>query len=356
MHYVKHFTINGVDTKQVACIELKGKPNAATEGSVGLLAIDISSPMHDVYKCIGVEGNIYHWELLSSGTCIMSSTITGAGEELAEFPYDKLRTVANYVVKVGDVIIDKEGFLYQVESVGYDYCIARYNGTQIVSGMPKVGQVDNGKLLSVVDGCHTFVDVENSSVAGYVDPKFDKGNRDIETNAGNIAKNTEDISKNTEDIAKNTEDIEDIVDGSKSVGVANQMKYTLIAKGSWGAVSGPNVVLSEKYIISKTNFIKPNTRYLIKADGSWMDGFSNSTGSEIRFHHIATNYVDGDDDSGLSFIIHDGKILYKTGTSSVNGLYFVGLKGTISDGKASVGSLYNYAVLTHIYEGETLPT
>lgn len=180
MHYVKHFTINGVDTKQVACIELKGKPNAATEGSVGLLAIDISSPMHDVYKCIGVEGNIYHWELLSSGTCIMSSIITGAGEELAEFPYDKLRTVANYVVKVGDVIIDKEGFLYQVDSVGYDYCIARYNGTQIVSGMPKVGQPDNGKILSVVDGCHAFVPVEDSSVAGYVDPMFDKVNRDIE--------------------------------------------------------------------------------------------------------------------------------------------------------------------------------
>lgn len=188
MHYVKHFNINGVDTKQVACIELNGKPNAATEGSVGLLAIDISSPMHDVYKCIGVEGSIYHWELLSSGTCIMSSIITGAGEELAEFPYDKLRTVANYVVKNGDVIIDKEGFLYQVESVGYDYCIARYNGTQIVSGMPKVGEVDNGKILSVVDGCHAFVDVEDSSVAGYVDPKFDKVNRDIAQNASDISK------------------------------------------------------------------------------------------------------------------------------------------------------------------------
>jgi len=39
MHYVKHFSINGIDTKQVACIELHGKPNAATEGAVGALAM-----------------------------------------------------------------------------------------------------------------------------------------------------------------------------------------------------------------------------------------------------------------------------------------------------------------------------
>ena len=171
MHYVQHFKINGVDTKQVACIELQGKPNAATEGCVGLLAIDVTSPLHEVYKCITKNGNIHTWELLSSGTCIMSSTITGAGEEIAEFPYDKLKTVANYVVKVGDVIIDKEGFLYQVESINYTSCMARYNGTQIVSGMPKVGQVDNGKILSVVDGCHAFVNVEGSSVDTFVNQK-----------------------------------------------------------------------------------------------------------------------------------------------------------------------------------------
>ena len=343
MHYVKHFTINGVDTKQVACIEVKGKPNAATEGSVGLLAIDTTSPMHDVYKCIGVEGNIYHWELLSSGTCIMSSIITGAGEELAEFPYDKLRTVANYVVKVGDVIIDKEGFLYQVESVGYDYCVARYNGTQIVSGIPKVGQVDNGKLLSVVDGCHTFVPVEDSSVAGYVDPMFDKVNKDV---------------------TKNTENIEGIFDGSKSVGVAetaNTMKYTLKAQGSWDASSGPTTALQTRNIISPTNFIKPNTRYLIKVNGEWVDGLSDTTGSEIRFHYMATKYSEGKDwGTYPTFIICDAKILYKTGSSNANGLYFTGLRLNVDNdgvyGGAKVDTLYSKAVLTHIYEGETLPT
>lgn len=168
MHYVKQFNINGIDTKQVACIELRGKPNAATEGCVGVLGIDMLSPLHEVYKCTAVNGSIYTWELLSSGTCIMSSIITGAGEELAEFPYDKLRTVANYVVKIGDVIIDKEGFLYQVESLNTTYCIARYNGTQIVSGVPKVGEVDNGKIFSVVDGCPAFANAEDTSVAKFV--------------------------------------------------------------------------------------------------------------------------------------------------------------------------------------------
>lgn len=68
MHYVKHFNINGVDTKQVACIELRGKPNAATEGAIGVLAIDITSPTHDIYKCVAANGSIYTWEIFSSGS------------------------------------------------------------------------------------------------------------------------------------------------------------------------------------------------------------------------------------------------------------------------------------------------
>ena len=62
MHYVKQFKINGVDTKQVACIELQGVPNATTEGSLGVLGIDVTSPTHDVYKCVAVNGSIYTWE------------------------------------------------------------------------------------------------------------------------------------------------------------------------------------------------------------------------------------------------------------------------------------------------------
>lgn len=67
MHYVQYFKINGVDTKQIPCMVLRGAPNAATEGRVGALAMDVSSPTHDLYKCVAVNGCIYTWELLSSG-------------------------------------------------------------------------------------------------------------------------------------------------------------------------------------------------------------------------------------------------------------------------------------------------
>ena len=51
MHYVKQFKINDVETKQVACIELHGAPNAATEGAVGVLGIDMDSPSNQMYIC-----------------------------------------------------------------------------------------------------------------------------------------------------------------------------------------------------------------------------------------------------------------------------------------------------------------
>lgn len=133
MHYVKKFNINGVDTKQVACIELHGKPSAATEGAVGVLGVDMDSPLHDVYKCVAVNGSIYTWELLSSGLSIMSATIVGGGVESVQFPYDKLLTPAMYVVKIGDLILDSEGYLYQIEALNSTYCVAKYCGTQIAA-------------------------------------------------------------------------------------------------------------------------------------------------------------------------------------------------------------------------------
>jgi hypothetical protein len=131
MHYVKHFDINGVDTKQVACIELHGKPNAATEGSVGVLGVDVDSPTHDVYKCVAVNGSIYTWELLSSGMSIISTTISSGGVESIQFPYADLLMPTLYVVKKGDLVLDTEGYLYQIDSLDSTYCVAKYCGTQI---------------------------------------------------------------------------------------------------------------------------------------------------------------------------------------------------------------------------------
>lgn len=133
MHYVKQFDINGVATKQVACIELHGKPNAATEGYVGVLGIDVDAPLHDVYKCVAVNGSAYSWELLSSGLSIMSATIKGGGIESVQFPYVKLLTPAMYVVKKGDLILDNDGYLYQIDALNTTYCDAKYCGTQIAA-------------------------------------------------------------------------------------------------------------------------------------------------------------------------------------------------------------------------------
>ena len=133
MHYVKHFNINGIATKQVACIELQGKPNTATEGSVGLLGIDMSSPLHEIYKCVAVNGNIYTWELFSSGLSIVSATISGYGDKSIQFPYDTLKTPLTYMVKPGDLIIDSNGYLYQIESLDAIACNATYCGTQVVA-------------------------------------------------------------------------------------------------------------------------------------------------------------------------------------------------------------------------------
>ena len=136
MHYVKHFNINGVDTKQVACIELHGKPNAATEGALGILGIDVDSPTHEVYKCVAVNGSTYTWELLSSGMSIMRALTSGRGVTSASFHYSDLTAPVGYVVKVGDLIIDVEGYLYQVVSLDSYSCIAEYCGTKI---FPKKG-------------------------------------------------------------------------------------------------------------------------------------------------------------------------------------------------------------------------
>lgn len=132
MHYVKHFDINGVATKQVACIELHGKPNGATEGFIGLLGIDMDSPTHDVYKCVEVKGSIYTWELLSSGMSILSAVVSGKGEGNVTFPYADLQMPDMYLVKIGDLIFDAQGYLYRVASIGATSCDAAYTGTQIV--------------------------------------------------------------------------------------------------------------------------------------------------------------------------------------------------------------------------------
>ena len=131
MHYVKQFKINGVDTKQVACIELQGKPNAATEGAVGLLGIDMTSPTHDVYKCVAANGSIYTWELLSAGMSIICAKLSQSGSQTVYFNYPSLLTPPNYIVKAGDIILDKGGYLYQVSASYTNHCSATFCGINL---------------------------------------------------------------------------------------------------------------------------------------------------------------------------------------------------------------------------------
>ena len=155
MHYVKHFKINGVDTKQVACIELQGAPNAATEGAIGVLGMDMLSPTHEVYRCVAVNGSVYTWELLSAGMSIINATITGEGGEVKSFPYAKLNLPDKYLIKVGDLILDSEGYLYKVNAISAESCDTVYCGTHI--GGISSGDRDfrlflnNGKLLLVTE-------------------------------------------------------------------------------------------------------------------------------------------------------------------------------------------------------------
>jgi hypothetical protein len=174
MDYVQYYEINGIVSKQVACIELQGKPNAATVGAVGLLGMDMLSPTRDVYKCVAVNGGIYTWELLSSGMSTLTSSITGNGESPIQFPRGTLKTPSGYMVKNGDLIIDASGYLYQVESLGVDAVGAVYCGTQFLKGEKGeqgltpyikdghwwIGDTDTGTPVD------TIVEIEHGSYVG----------------------------------------------------------------------------------------------------------------------------------------------------------------------------------------------
>lgn len=147
MNYVKHFNINGVNTKQVTCIELQGVPNAATEGYVGVLGIDMSSPTHEVYKCVAKNGSIYTWELLSAGMSVIGAKVTGEGAMSYPFSYSDLLVPNGYLIKVGDLILDSEGYLYQISSIGSDFCTTSYSGTHLGGG-----GAGKDYTLRVIDG------------------------------------------------------------------------------------------------------------------------------------------------------------------------------------------------------------
>lgn len=105
MHYVKQFHINGVDTMQVACIELHGKPNAATEGAVGVFGIDVDSPTYDLYWCVDVTGSIYTWKPCSS------LGLTAKVESLEELIMDTLNEYQDSTARVDELDAEVTEFM-----------------------------------------------------------------------------------------------------------------------------------------------------------------------------------------------------------------------------------------------------
>lgn len=147
MHYVKQFDINGVATKQAACIELHGAPTAATEGIVGVLGIDVLSPTHEIYKCVAVNGSVYTWKLFGEippvkdgvdGASILCALETRSGAATTSFPFYQLSLSGGYAVKEGDLIVDPETYLYQVTATETDACVAKYLGVRL-SVLPEKG-------------------------------------------------------------------------------------------------------------------------------------------------------------------------------------------------------------------------
>lgn len=125
MHYVKHFDIDGVATRQAACIELHGKPNAATEGCVGVLGIDVDSPKREVYKCVAVNGNIYTWELLSVSALVETNSVVkygavgdGRADDTAAFKAalatERVVSVPGGIYKLSDGLVVRENCMLEL--------------------------------------------------------------------------------------------------------------------------------------------------------------------------------------------------------------------------------------------------
>lgn len=148
MNYVKQFDILGVDSRQTSCIELNGKPTTATVGAFGVLGIDVTSPNHDMYKCVAVNGAIYTWKPVVSvpsstngknGLNVFGAVESRSGLSTVSFPLTQLNIPSGYAVKVGDLIIDPDGYLYQVTSTTASSCRAEYFGTRFIY-TPVVGE------------------------------------------------------------------------------------------------------------------------------------------------------------------------------------------------------------------------
>lgn len=61
MNFVKSFNMFGTDAMQIPCIAGTGVPTTSTNGAVGMLYMDTSSSDGELWKCTGVDSDVYTW-------------------------------------------------------------------------------------------------------------------------------------------------------------------------------------------------------------------------------------------------------------------------------------------------------
>ena len=67
MNFVKSFNMFGTDAMQIPCIAGTGAPTTSTAGAVGMLYMDTSSSDGELWKCTGVNNDVYTWVRLING-------------------------------------------------------------------------------------------------------------------------------------------------------------------------------------------------------------------------------------------------------------------------------------------------
>ena len=276
MHYTKHFNINGVDTKQVACIELQGKPNAATEGALGVLGIDVTSPTHDVYKCVAVNGSIYTWEFLSSGMSIIAATKTGEGFRNKTFGYSDLLYPEGYVVRRGDLILDSGGYLYRVTALGNTSCDATYTGTQfgvsrdilgVATAVRTINDVELGFFVGTLEEYGALTDVEKQNLFAIITDDTSK----------------EEFEKALAELSKNHETLKgSLTDGSLVVAKATSATSATSATKATNDGNGNNIAST----YAKTSDLTDGSLEVVKAKEA---GMSNA----VKCHNLVGVLFDG---------------------------------------------------------------
>jgi hypothetical protein len=88
---------------------------------------------------------------------ILSSSEAGGGSNTANFTYDSINKTANYVIKVGDLILDSLGYLYSITALQADRCEAKYtniflnrDGVGITNVEAKASSEPGGENVTII--------------------------------------------------------------------------------------------------------------------------------------------------------------------------------------------------------------